>query len=256
MQIVSWNVNSIRARLERVVPWFEDNLPEVACLQETKTVDEDFPAEAFEAMGYQVTRHGQKTYNGVAILSRGPLGGVRRGFDDGQDEPQARVLAGTFQGVRVVNVYVPNGKEVGNEKWSYKLDWLGRLKNYLVDRCDPEEPLVLCGDFNIAPEDRDVAKPAAWAGSVLCHPEVRAAYQSLLDWGLTDAQRIYTEEEGLYSWWDYRRLAFPKNDGLRIDLHLVTEQAAERTTSVEIDREARKGEKPSDHAPVILTLSD
>ncbi|MDF1562876.1 MAG: exodeoxyribonuclease III [Deltaproteobacteria bacterium] len=256
MQIVSWNVNSIRARLERVVPWLEDHLPEVVCLQETKSVDEAFPVEPFEELGYRVTCHGQKTYNGVATLTRGPLEEVLRGFDDGEEEPQARLLAGTYEGVRILNAYVPNGKEVGTDKWSYKLAWLERLRGYLVDRCDPKAPLVLCGDFNIAPDDRDVAKPEQWADSVLCHPEVRASLQRLLDWGLADAQRLHSEEGGFYSWWDYRQLAFPKNDGLRIDLHLLTAPAAGRCTGVEIDREARKGQKPSDHAPVILTLGD
>ncbi len=255
MEIVSWNVNSIRARLERVVPWVEARRPEVLCLQETKTVDETFPRAPFEALGYEVHTHGQKTYNGVAILTRGPLEAVRAGFGDGQPEPEARLLAGTFEGVRVIDVYVPNGREVGSEKWAFKLEWLSRLRAYLEATASPKDPLVICGDFNIAPEDRDVARPEAWADSVLSHPEVRARLADLMAWGLEDALRLVRSESGLYSWWDYRRLAFPKDDGLRIDLHLVTGPVAKRVRAVEIDREARKGQKPSDHAPVILQLA-
>jgi len=254
VRIVTWNVNSVRSRKDRVVAWLERHGPEVVCLQETKTVDETFPAAAFADLGYQMALFGQKTYNGVAILARSPLTGVRRGLPGDGPEDQKRILAATVDGVTVINVYVPNGSEVGSEKFAYKLAWLDRLRRYLEDEFDPASPLVLCGDFNIAPADRDVHDPEEWRGKVLFHPDEHAALDRLRRWGLRDAFRLHHEEGGHYSWWDYRAAAFRRDRGLLIDHLLVTESLAARCTGVVIDREERGGEKPSDHAPVTATF--
>ncbi len=256
MKIATWNVNSIRARLERVLAWLEQHAPDVLCVQETKVVDDAFPLAEIEASGYRAVIHGQKTYNGVAILSRLPVAGEVRGFDDGEPDEQARLVAATVAGVRVISAYVPNGKEVGHEKYAYKLAWLERLHGYLERTCDPESPVVLCGDFNVAPDERDIWDPAAWEGKILCSDAERAALQRVIDWGLTDAFRLHHQEGGLYSWWDYRQLAFPKGRGLRIDFAFISRPLVERCTEAIIDRDARKGKQPSDHAPVVITLSD
>lgn len=251
MKLATWNVNSIRARLERVLAWTETNAPDVLCLQEIKVEDDVFPAGAFEDLGYHAVVHGQRTYNGVAILSKTPPEDPWRGLDDGVDDPQARLVGARVDGVRVLCAYVPNGEYVGSVKWTYKLAWLERLGRFLEARCDPAAPLVLCGDLNIAPEPRDVKNPEKWEKTVLFHPEARAALETLSGFGLADALRLHHEEDGIYSWWDYRMLGFPKNDGLRIDHVLVTEPMAARCTDCFVDREARKGPKPSDHAPVV-----
>lgn len=256
LQIVTWNVNSIRARKERVLAWLTAERPDIVCLQETKVTDDAFPRADFEALGYQVTLCGQRAYNGVALLSRTAPGEVRRRFDDGDEEPEARFLAARVAGVQVINVYVPNGQVVGSAKFTYKLTWLERLRRYLDRHCDPAEPLALCGDLNVAPEARDVHDPAAWQDTVLFHPQARAALQALCAWGLVDAFRLHHSESGLYSWWDYRQLAFPKNQGLRIDHILVTQPLAARCTGARIDRDARKGKGASDHAPVIASFSE
>jgi len=254
MKIATWNVNSIRSRLERLLAWLEKARPDVVCLQELKVTDDAFPAEEIREAGYYAVVHGQKTYNGVAILARAEPTGVERGLDDGVDDPQARLIAAELGGVRVVNVYVPNGQAVGSEKHAYKLAWMQRLRRYLDQRHDPAAPLVLCGDLNVAPDDADVAVPELWAGSVLCDPATRAAFESLRGWGLVDVFRQRHPEGGVYSWWDYRMLAFPKNDGLRIDHILATEPLARRCTDAMVDRDQRKGTKPSDHAPVVATF--
>ena len=256
MQIVTWNVNSIRARKERVLAWLAVQQPEVVCLQETKVTDDAFPRADFEALGYQVSVAGQPTYNGVAILSRTAPLDIRRGFDDGEEEREARFLSATVAEVRVLCVYVPNGQVVGSDKFAYKLAWLSRLRRYLEQHCDPAGLLALCGDLNVAPESRDVHDPAAWQDTVLFHPEARAALRDLCAWGLVDAFRLHHSEGGLYSWWDYRQLAFPKNQGLRIDHILVTQPLAARCTGARIDREARKGKGASDHTPVVAVFSD
>jgi exodeoxyribonuclease-3 len=254
MRIATWNVNSIRARNARIRGFIAAQLPEVICLQELKCQDAEFPAADYEALGYQIATHGQKTYNGVAILSREAQADVSTGFGDGGDESQARLVAATVGGLRIASAYIPNGKEVGSEKWPYKLEWLARLAAW-ADREKEGPPLVLCGDFNVAPEDRDVANPAAWADSVLCHADVRAAWAALLSTGLVDSFRLHHEEGGLYSWWDYRMLGFPKNDGLRIDHVLLARELASRCTRAFIDRDERKGKLPSDHAPVFAELA-
>ena len=256
MQIATWNVNSIRARKERVLLWLAAQQPDIVCLQETKVIDEAFPRADFEALGYHVTVSGQRTYNGVAILSRAAPLDVVRQFNDSEEEPEARFLTASVDGVRVVCVYVPNGQVVGSDRFTYKLNWLSRLRRYLDRHCDPTGLLALCGDLNVAPEARDVHDPAAWQGTVLFHPQARAALQELCAWGLVDAVRLHHAEGGLYSWWDYRQLAFPRNHGLRIDHILVTQSLAAHCTGARIDREARKGQGASDHTPVIAEFSD
>jgi len=251
MKIASWNVNSIRKRLDRVIPWLAEHGPDVLCLQETKVEDEKFPRAEIEATGYHVLCHGQKAYNGVALLTREPTRDPVLGFGDEVQDLQARFLMATVGDVRVGTLYVPNGQEVGSEKFRYKLDWLKRLHRWLVANADAGIPLALCGDMNVAPDDRDVYDPVAWKDQVLCHPDERAALAESCRWGLVDVFRQHHAEAGLYSWWDFRQLCFPKNLGLRIDLILCTASLAARCTSATIDRNARKGEAPSDHAPVI-----
>lgn len=255
MKIATWNVNSIRARQERVLAWTAEHRPDVLCMQELKLEDSKFPAQEFADLGYQVATFGQKTYNGVAILSRQPLGDVQRGFADGGDESQSRFIAGTAGGVRVMSVYVPNGQAVGSEKYSYKLAWMERLRAYLAERIRPDAPAALCGDFNVAPADLDVHDPSAWAEQIHCSKAERNALARIVDVGLVDLIRKMHPELPAFTWWDYRMLAFPKNAGLRIDHLLVTPALAARAVTSMVDREARKGKQPSDHAPVIAEFS-
>jgi exodeoxyribonuclease-3 len=255
MKITSWNVNSIRARLPRVLEWVDAAQPDVLCLQEIKCVAEQFPAEALAERGYTLAIHGQPTYNGVAIAARRPLEDVRV-TTLRADAPQARIISAVVEGVRVVNLYAPNGKAVGSEPYAYKLSWLDELREWLDRDFRPDEPLLLCGDFNIAPEDRDVHKPAEWRERVLCSTPERERFARLLDWGLRDAFRHFTADGGHYTWWDYRALSFRRNNGLRIDHHLVTPGLLARAESVAIDRPERGREKASDHVPVTLSLAD
>ncbi|HTF35936.1 MAG TPA: exodeoxyribonuclease III [Myxococcota bacterium] len=255
MRIATWNVNSVRARAARLLAWLARKQPELLCLQELKAANDDFPSAAVEALGYQAAVHGQRTYNGVAILSRAPLAEVEMGFRDGDDDAQARVISARVGGIRVVCTYFPNGGEVGSEKFAYKLRWMERIYRYLERTLEKGESAVLCGDFNVAPEDRDVARPEEWKDSVLCHPEARAALARIADLGLVDTFRRHHSEGGHYSWWDYRMLGFPKNNGLRIDHIFSTEPLAARCIDAEIDRNERKGKQPSDHAPVLATFS-
>lgn len=263
LRITSWNVNSIRARTQRVFEWLEANTPDVLCLQETKVVDEAFPYAEFEARGYAVETFGQKTYNGVAIATRAdlPPTHVQRGLPNDDADAQKRLIAADVAGVRVVNVYVPNGSDLDSPKFPYKLDWLSQLRSMLDTAHRPDQPLVICGDFNIAPEDRDVYDPDAWRGRVLFSDPEHAALARLTDWGLRDAFRLHVEDGGHYTWWDYRNARFQRREGLRIDLFLVTAPLARRCTAVAIDkdeRRARKGQpdlKPSDHAPVTATFT-
>jgi exodeoxyribonuclease III len=255
MKIATWNVNSIRAREERLLSWLERHAPDVLCLQELKVHDEAFPFEKLKAAGYHAAINAQKTYNGVAILSKAAPADVSRGLCDGEDDTQARLVAARISGIRFVSVYVPNGQSVGSDKWHFKMAWLGRLRAWL-DRCaDPAEPLVLCGDFNVAPDARDVANPEKWEPTVLFHPDARRALEAVVSWGLVDTFRLHHDEGGFYSWWDYRMLGFPKNDGLRIDHLYVTRPLVARCTGASIDREERKGQRPSDHVPVVAELS-
>jgi exodeoxyribonuclease-3 len=257
VKIATWNVNSIRAREARLGAFLDREKPDVLCLQELKVVDADFPNEAVRARGYEAVTFGQKTYNGVAILAKDGLGleNVERTLGDDDEDPQARAIAATIQGVRVVSVYVPNGGEVGSDKWVYKKAWLDRLTNYARKRLDLNTKVAICGDINVAPEARDVAKPDRWKNSVLFHPEMTTAFEGLLGTGLVDTTRLHHQAEGPFTWWDYRMLAFPKGDGLRID-HIFTSKAlAGLSTSVRVDRDERKGAQPSDHAPLIAEFS-
>jgi exodeoxyribonuclease III len=251
MKIATWNVNSIRKRLDRVTAWLGEHRPDVLCLQETKVEDQAFPRAELEAAGYQVLCHGQKTYNGVALLGREPLLNPVKGFGDGGDDSQARFLVAEIGKVRVGSVYVPNGQAVGSEKFGYKLAWLARWRRWLSKNADPAAPIILCGDLNVALDDRDVHDPVGWKDQILCHPDERAALAEVRGWGLTDTFRIHNQEAGHYTWWDYRQLCFPKNLGLRIDYILCSASLAAGCRSVTIDRNARKGKEPSDHAPVI-----
>ncbi|MCA8926357.1 MAG: exodeoxyribonuclease III [Planctomycetes bacterium] len=260
MQIVTWNVNSLRVRLERVQAWLARHQPDVLCLQETKCPDEQFPRAELEDLGYRVEFSGQKGLNGVAILSKAPLSDVAYALPGRDDDTQRRYLAATVDGVRVINVYVPNGQALGSEAFFYKLDWLGRLQRVLVSQHDPAEPLVLLGDFNIAPADRDVHDPVAWANRLHTSAHERAAVERLQSWGLKDALReLHPEQEGLFSWFDYRdgsgEEVVEKNQGIRIDLILATQPLVERLRDVRIDLEERRGDKPSDHAPVVADFA-
>ena len=254
MRIVTYNVNSIRARLERLTAFLARESPDVVLLQETKVTDDEFPQEALGALGYEALIFGQRTYNGVAILSRQPLTPVVRGFPDHPD-PQARLLGAQIGPVEVLSVYVPNGQEVGCEAYAYKLDWLGRLRNLVAERLAGGAALVLGGDWNVAPTDQDVHDPEAWREQVLCSTAERTALRSVVDAGLVDVFRQCHPDQRTFTWWDYRQLAFPKNRGLRIDYFLVSPSLAGRCTKAAVHRDERKGAKPSDHAPVEIELA-
>lgn len=256
MIVATWNVNSVRVRLPRLLAWLERRRPDVACLQEIKVTDAGFPRAEVEALGYRTLVAGQPTYNGVAILARAEAREVARALPGEGDDAQRRLLVADVGAVRVVNVYAPNGQEVGSDKYAFKLDWYRRLLEYLARSATPERPLVLCGDLNVAPEDRDVWDPERWRGQVLCSEPEREAFRALIAWGLRDSLRLHRQETGLYTWWDYRAGAFHRGWGLRIDHVLLTPPAAARCTHVEIDRDERKGARPSDHAPVLATLAD
>jgi exodeoxyribonuclease-3 len=255
MKIATWNVNSVRSRMDRLLVWLNKHRPDILCLQELKVTDDAFPYDPIREAGYHVAVHGQKTYNGVAILSREEPQSIAVGMGDDVADDQARLLEATFGDLTLLSAYIPNGSEVGSDKYIYKLRWLSRLRAKLERDYDPAQQLVLCGDFNVAWDDLDVANPEQWAGSVLCVSEVREAMAGLIGWGLADVFRKRHPEGGLYSWWDYRQLAFPKNDGLRLDYILATKSPADRCTDAQIDRDERKGEKPSDHAPVIAEFA-
>ncbi|MBK1671821.1 exodeoxyribonuclease III [Ectothiorhodospira shaposhnikovii] len=250
MKIATWNVNSLKVRLPHVLDWLAGQQPDVLALQETKTVDEAFPLEALQAAGYHCLYAGQKTYNGVALLSRVP-GEDPVTDPPGVDDPERRILAATVNGVRVINLYVVNGSEVGSDKYARKLDWLVRVTAFVKAELDRHDQVVVLGDFNIAPEDRDVHDPAAWHERILCSTPERAALRAMLDLGLEDVFRRFEQPEGAFSWWDYRAAAFRRNRGLRIDLILASQALAERCLGSEIDPAPRRLERPSDHAPVL-----
>jgi exodeoxyribonuclease-3 len=255
MKLATWNVNSLNVRLPHVLKWLEENPVDVLCIQETKLTDDKFPIAAIEAAGYHMVFSGQKTYNGVAILSKLPMTDVVRNNPHYEDAQQ-RILAATIDGVRVVCAYVPNGQAVGTDKYEYKLGWLGSFRHWLELEAAQHPQLAVLGDYNIAPDDRDVHDPVAWAGQVLCSEPERAALQSLFALGLTDSFRMFEQAEKTFSWWDYRMLGFQKNKGVRIDHILLSAPLAARCTACVVDRAPRKWEQPSDHAPVIATLSD
>jgi exodeoxyribonuclease-3 len=255
MKIATWNVNSIRARIERVTAWLKAAQPDVLCMQELKVEEDKFPLAELQALGYQVAYSCQRTYNGVAILARSPLVDVRVGLDDGVEDAQARLISATVDDLRIICAYVPNGQTVGSDKYEYKLQWMARLERHLETHYQRAQALLLCGDFNVAPEARDVYDPVAWANETLFHIDARVALEKVRCWGLVDLFRLHHQEPGVYSWWDYRMLGFPKNRGLRIDHIFASESLARRNQNCWIDREARKGKDPSDHAPVIATFT-
>lgn len=249
-KIATWNVNSLKVRLPHVLDWLDTVKPDVLALQETKTLDENFPLEAIEAAGYQASFTGQKTYNGVAVLSKTRQETVATAIPGYEDE-QRRVLAVVNQGVTVLNLYVPNGSIVGSEKYAYKLDWFSKLQPFVLDLLRQNERVIILGDFNIAPEDRDVHDPAEWAGSVLVSDPERAEFQQLIAAGFSDCYRLFEQPEQDYSWWDYRAAAFRRNRGLRIDHILASAPLAKQCITCCIDKEPRKLERPSDHTPVV-----
>ena len=258
MQIATWNVNSLKVRLPQVLAWLEANPVDALCLQELKLSDDKFPFDVLKEAGYEAAAFGQKTYNGVAILSRSPLRDVVRNVPGSQDT-QARVIAATLDtphaALRLVNGYFVNGQAPDSDKFVYKMQWLQELQDWLRSEMAVHERLVLAGDFNVAPEDRDSYDPIGLAGSIHHTPEERAHFQSLLEMGLTDAYRMFDQPEKSYSWWDYRMLGFQKNRGLRIDHILVTEALRTAVQSCTIDRAPRKNPQPSDHTPVVVTLA-
>jgi exodeoxyribonuclease-3 len=254
MRLATWNVNSLSVRLPQMLDWLVTQPVDVLVLQETKLTDDKFPQAEIEAAGWQVQRFGQKTYNGVALLSREVATATVKNMP-GFDDEQARVIAGTVGGLRVIGVYVPNGQSIDSEKFGYKLRWLDALRGWLREELAAHPELVLMGDFNIAPEDRDVHDPAAWAGQVLCTPEERSHFAGLIGLGLVDAFRLFEQPPKAWSWWDYRNLAFRRNQGLRIDHILVSKALRPRVLSCTIDKAPRRNERPSDHAPVWLELA-
>ena len=253
MKLATWNVNSLKVRLPHLLDWLATEKPDVVCLQETKLEDHNFPQAEIEAAGYHVAFIGQKTYNGVALLSRQPLSEVQRGNPHYED-PQKRLIAATVDGVRVVCAYFPNGQEVGSEKYAYKLEWLAALEKWLAEELAAHPKLVLAGDFNIAPADADVHDPKAWEGKILCSEPERAAWQRLLGLGLTDSFRLFEQPPATFSWWDYRMGGFRRNLGLRIDHLLLSAPLAAACSAGRIDKEPRTWERPSDHAPAIAEV--
>ena len=256
MKVATWNVNSIRARRQHVIDWLDAAQPDVLCLQELKVTDADFPYDAIRECGYEATVFGQKTYNGVAILSLHPIANVVRGLDDGEDDPQARLISGDVNGVTILSAYFPNGGEVGSDKYEYKLRWMGRLRQALAKRYDPEtDQLALCGDFNVAPWDDDIGRLGEWRASVLACDAVRDALSNVEDFGLHDLVRPFHPTGGVFSWWDYRGRGFERGNGLRIDHIYGTPRLAARTIGAVVDREERGRKSPSDHAPVMVELA-
>jgi exodeoxyribonuclease-3 len=256
VRLATWNVNSLGARLERVLEWIEATQPDVLCMQETKQTDDAFPAQAFSALGYESAHHGDGRWNGVAIVSRVGLSDPVGGFSAPEDDYGSRIVAATCGGVRVHSVYVPNGRSLDSEHYGYKLAWLARLASYLGQPHDEAAEVAVCGDFNIAPDDRDVWDPAHFVGATHVSDAERDALRAILDLGLEDVYRRHHDEGGVFSWWDYRAGDFHQGRGMRIDLVLVSRSLADRSTSVLIDRDARKGKKPSDHAPVVVEIAD
>jgi exodeoxyribonuclease-3 len=259
VRIATWNVNSINARLETVLTWFREAAPDVACLQEIKCVDEKFPSLEFASLGYNVVTHGQKSYNGVALLSKTPLEDVRIGLPGEDGDDHARYLEAVVSGpapVRVASIYLPNGNPIGADKFAYKLRWMERLRAHAERLLDLEEALVLAGDYNVIPEEADADEPASWLGDALFQPQTRAAFRQLKWMGLTDAYMAADGAAGGYTFWDYQAGAWNRNHGIRIDHLMLSPQAADRLGEVTIHRQTRAREKPSDHVPVVVELRD
>jgi len=255
VKLVTWNINSIRMRMEKLLTWIDNEKPDVLCLQETKVEDAGFPIEALKKRGYEVATYGQRSYNGVAIAARSPLTDVVRGFGDGEPDEEARLVAATVDGVRVVCVYVPNGQDLTSDKFTFKLAWYKRLRRFLDRTAKTTDSVVVCGDMNVTFDDRDVHDPAKWAGHIHCSADERAALAEVIAFPLVDLFRKHNPDGGVYSWWDYRSIAFFKNQGLRIDYIFATQPVADRCSACTIDRNARKGQDASDHAPVIATIT-
>lgn len=250
IKVVTWNVNSVNTRLDRVKAFLAREAPDFLCLQELKCTDEKFPLEAIREAGYHSAIFGQKAYNGVAVLSKDPVEILFKNFDP-NDEAARSITVRTIHGLDIICAYIPNGQSVGSEKYQYKLAWLAHAKSFLKQHYTTADRLVFVGDFNIAPDDRDVYDPVAWKEHIHCSAAERKALQDLTSFGLIDTLRMHDQSAGVFSWWDYRELSFPRNKGLRIDLIYATPPAAAICRGVRIDREERRGEKPSDHAPVI-----
>ena len=253
LKLASWNVNSLKIRLEQVLTWLDSSAVDILAMQETKTLDENFPKEVFIERGYQVVYSGQKSYNGVAIVSRYPISDVLTDIPDLED-PQRRILTATIKGLRLINLYVPNGAELSSEKYRYKLMWLQKITAFIQQQLILYPKLAVVGDFNIAPEDRDVHDPLEWEGSVLVSPAERQAFKMLLDLGFVDSFRNFPQEENSFSWWDYRAAAFRRNRGLRIDHVLLNHELNALCRQSQIDKNPRKWERPSDHAPAWVEL--
>jgi exodeoxyribonuclease-3 len=250
MKIATWNVNSMNVREPHVIEWLQAHEPDVLVLQEIKQITEKFPAEALQAIGYHSIASGQKTYNGVAVISKTPAVDPVFDFPD-LDDPQRRILASTVNGIRIIDLYIPNGSEVGSDKYAYKLGWLDSLRRFLKAELETHEKLVVLGDFNIAPADADVHDPEKWGEAILCSPAERKALTDLYELGLSDVFRKFDHPEKTFSWWDYRAAGFRRNAGLRIDLILTSDVMTERCTASYVDKEPRGWERPSDHAPVV-----
>lgn len=257
MKIATWNVNSLRAREDLVLDWTEREDPDVLCMQETKLIDQEFPEDAFGDIDYDVEFYGQRAYNGVAIASHEPMADVHLGFPGDDKKAEKRLLAATIEDVRVIDIYLPNGQDLSSDKFAFKLDWMDRLLAYLEQTCDPKQPVVLCGDFNLCPKDHDGHDEAAARGGIFFSEHERSRYQRFLDWGLTDAFRhLYPDQAKAFTWWDYRAGGWERDRGLRIDHFLVSAPVLERTQDVVIHRAMRAEEGPSDHVPVTLELED
>ena len=258
MKIATWNINGVKARLPVVLQWLEEAKPDVACLQEIKSVDEGFPAEPFEGLGYNVYVHGQKGFNGVALLSKRPLEDVRKGLPGDDADEQARYIEalapGEHTAFRIASIYLPNGNPVASEKFPYKLAWMDRLERHAIDLLQDEIPLLLTGDYNVIPEPEDCYSPQAWADDALFQPQSRSAFRRLTNLGLTDALRSCEPASEVYTFWDYQGGAWQKNNGIRIDHILLSASAADRLESTGIDKHVRSWEKPSDHVPVWAEL--
>ena len=259
MRVATWNVNSIRQRIEQLTAWLAERQPDIVCLQETKCVDDAFPRQAFETLGYNLAVHGQKTFNGVAILSKLKFDDVTLGLPGDDTDDHARFIEATVStatGVlRVASIYLPNGNPPNTDKYSYKLNWMDRLSHYARERLQLEEPLILAGDYNVIPAPVDVHNPAAWVNDALFLPQTRERFRSLANLGLTDAIRATSDDRGLYTFWDYQAGAWQKNWGIRIDHLMLSPQAADRLVGAGIDKHLRSWEKPSDHVPVYIDLA-
>ena len=259
MKIATWNINGVKARLDALLNWLERSKPDIACLQEIKSVDDNVPRAAIEALGYTVETHGQKGFNGVAILSRLPFDEVNRGLPGDEGDKQARFIEGVFStqtgALRVVSLYLPNGNPIASDKFPYKLAWMERLEAWARARLSLEEPLVLAGDYNVIPMPQDCHDPAAWEGDALYRPESRTAFRRLANAGFTDALRATSDAAGTYTFWDYQAGAWQKNNGIRIDHLMLSPEAAGRLRSANVEKHVRAWEKPSDHVPVVARMA-